>query len=75
MSALTTPADPALSSGSEATVAVVAKRRAEALRRLPAKAKVGVAILALFILVAISPVSRPRTTVERVPTSSCESTS
>ena len=53
MSALTTPADPALSSGSEATVAVVAKRRAEALRRLPAKAKVGVAILALFILVAI----------------------
>jgi peptide/nickel transport system permease protein len=53
MSALTTPADPALSSANETAVAVVAKRRADVLRRLPTKAKVGAAILALFILVAI----------------------
>jgi peptide/nickel transport system permease protein len=53
MSALTIPADPAPSGANDAAVAVVAKRGADALRRLPAKAKVGAAILALFVLVAI----------------------
>src|SRR6185312_9827427 len=50
MSALATPADPIPDAGIPA--AVITNRRA-ALRRVPGKAKVGAAILGLFILVAI----------------------
>jgi len=50
MSALATPADPVPDAGLPA--AVITNRRA-ALRRIPGKAKVGAAILGLFILVAI----------------------
>lgn len=50
MSALATPADPVPDAGLPA--AVITNRRA-ALRRVPGKAKVGAAILGLFILVAI----------------------
>src|SRR5947209_10303537 len=53
MSALATPADPLPDGTAQAAVAVIAKRRGEALRRLPGKAKVGAVILAAFILVAI----------------------
>jgi peptide/nickel transport system permease protein len=54
MSALTTPADPAPEGSAQAPVAaLITKRRRDALRRLPPKAKVGAAILGLFILIAI----------------------
>jgi peptide/nickel transport system permease protein len=52
MSALTTPIDPT-ADGARELPATVVKRRRGALRRLPGKTKVGAAILALFILVAI----------------------
>ncbi|MBV8943842.1 MAG: ABC transporter permease [Solirubrobacterales bacterium] len=52
MSALATPTDPA-SDGSAQLPAAVVKSRREALRRLPGKAKVGAAILGVFILIAI----------------------
>ena len=52
MSALATPADP-VPEGSAQLPATVMTSRGEALRRLPPKAKVGAAILAVFILVAI----------------------
>ena len=52
MSALATPAEP-LPEGSAQAAAVIAKSRGAALRRFPGKAKVGAAILAVFILVAI----------------------
>jgi peptide/nickel transport system permease protein len=51
MSALATPADPVPSGSAEAAAA--AKRRGDVLRRFPGKAKVGGAILGLFILIAI----------------------
>jgi peptide/nickel transport system permease protein len=53
MSALATPADPLPDGAAHAAASVVAKRRGEALLHFPAKAKVGGAILGLFILVAI----------------------
>jgi peptide/nickel transport system permease protein len=52
MSALATPADP-LPEGSAQLPASVISRRGDALRHLPPKAKVGAAILGVFILVAI----------------------
>jgi peptide/nickel transport system permease protein len=51
MSALATPADPVPDAGIPATVIKAARR--ETLRRIPGKAKVGAAVLGLFILVAI----------------------
>jgi peptide/nickel transport system permease protein len=51
MSALANPTDPTADAGIPATV-IKASRR-EALRRIPGKAKIGAAILGLFILVAI----------------------
>jgi peptide/nickel transport system permease protein len=53
MSALATPAGPAPAGADQAPAAVIAKRRGEAIRRLPPKAKVGAVILGLFILIAI----------------------
>jgi peptide/nickel transport system permease protein len=53
MSALATPADPAPGGSDPLAVSVIVKRRGEALRRFPGKAKVGAVILGLFILVAI----------------------
>jgi peptide/nickel transport system permease protein len=52
MSALAAPADP-LPGGAEQAPAEVITQRGAKLRRLPAKAKVGAAILGAFILVAI----------------------
>jgi peptide/nickel transport system permease protein len=52
MSALATPADP-IPEGSAQLPASMIKRRGDALRRLPPKAKVGAVILGLFILIAI----------------------
>jgi peptide/nickel transport system permease protein len=52
MSALATPADP-VPEGSAQVPATVVKGRGQALRRVPTKAKVGAAILGVFILVAI----------------------
>jgi peptide/nickel transport system permease protein len=51
MSALATPADPVPDAGIPATVIKAGRR--ETLRRIPGKAKVGAAVLGLFILVAI----------------------
>jgi peptide/nickel transport system permease protein len=51
MSALASPADPVPDAGIPATVIKAGRR--ETLRRIPGKAKVGAAVLGLFILVAI----------------------
>lgn len=53
MSALATPADPVPEGAAQAAAAVITKRRGEAVRRLPGKAKLGALILGVFILVAI----------------------
>ena len=52
MSALAAPADP-LPGGAEQVPAQIVRGRGAALRRLPAKAKVGGGLLAVFVLVAI----------------------
>ena len=53
MSALATPADPVPEGSAQAAAAVITKSRGEAVRRFPGKAKVGAALLALFVLIAI----------------------
>jgi peptide/nickel transport system permease protein len=53
MSALVTPAGPVPDGTAQATAAIVAKRRGDALRRFPGKAKVGALILSLFVLIAV----------------------
>jgi len=53
MSALATPADPVPEGSAQAAAAVITKSRGGAVRRFPGKAKVGAALLALFVLIAI----------------------
>jgi len=53
MSALATPAGPLPEGSAQAAAAVIPKRRGQALRRFPPKAKVGGALLGVFLLVAI----------------------